>query len=397
MHTEQEIKSWLKIALKNENLGDFSVSCLGNSEKGEGYMGDILFVKVSSKSGKNYDFVLKCSKKSQTLRDNLPIKECFENEIYFYDTILPTFTQFQSEKNVSEIFTSVPAYFGSFVTKNSEVVVLQNLKAVGYYLHDKTKPLPRDHRELVLKETGRFHAISAALQRQNFEKFANLILGMKNVWKKFAETTDPETFFGAPIEEVYEVLKAHLSETTAEKLKVFKKTLNFVVKELINDTKCFNVVIHGDCWSNNFMFKKESEGLKVAALDWQTAKFCNPATDISYLIYACASESDLRDFNDLLKIYYKSFSDFGELLKSDLKSVYSFEQLLADFKVYGKFGFMMTLLALKVAMSDKEEAPDFTETAENFGNTFSYKNKNQEELKDRTWYIVEHAAKQSII
>jgi hypothetical protein len=40
---EDEIKLWLKCALAKENLVDFTVSRTGNSEKGDGYMGDIVF------------------------------------------------------------------------------------------------------------------------------------------------------------------------------------------------------------------------------------------------------------------------------------------------------------------------------------------------------------------
>jgi hypothetical protein len=43
---ESEIKSWLEMVLKKENLINISVNILGTSEKGDGYMGDIIFVFV---------------------------------------------------------------------------------------------------------------------------------------------------------------------------------------------------------------------------------------------------------------------------------------------------------------------------------------------------------------
>jgi hypothetical protein len=44
---KSEIKSWLEMVLKKENLINISVNILGTSEKGDGYMGDIIFVFVS--------------------------------------------------------------------------------------------------------------------------------------------------------------------------------------------------------------------------------------------------------------------------------------------------------------------------------------------------------------
>ncbi|EFA06728.1 hypothetical protein TcasGA2_TC009659 [Tribolium castaneum] len=375
MYTAEEVKSWLKPALKC----DFSVTCVRPSEKGEGYMGDILFVQTSG--ALHLDLVLKCSKRSQQLRQTLPVQHCFENEIHFYDTILPAFARFQRSKNVSA-FDSVPEYFGSFTSDNFEVVILENLKSSGFQLHDKTKALSRDRLELVLKEYGKFHAISAVMQAQD-ANFSKLVNGVLNVWEEFAEKTDAVQFFGAPIDEICDVLSPEL----AEKLRQFKAQINYILKDLRN-AESFKVVTHGDCWSNNFMFK----GSEVKILDWQTARFCNPAADLSYFIYACASEADLGEFGDLLKVYYRSFCEFGQLLGCDLGASYGFDQFVGDFKVFGKYGLLITLLAVKVALSKKEEAPDFAETAADFGNTFGYKNRNQKELKERISYVVAHAA-----
>jgi hypothetical protein len=43
-----EIKSWLKLILKSENIEDLTVKIVGNSQKGDGYMGDVVFVDVDA-------------------------------------------------------------------------------------------------------------------------------------------------------------------------------------------------------------------------------------------------------------------------------------------------------------------------------------------------------------
>jgi hypothetical protein len=115
---EDEIKSWLKCALAKENLVDFTVTRTGNSEKGDGYMGEVVFVTVSGLTKNNssqvYHLVLKCSKRSQALRESVPVKASFENEIYLYMDVLPVFWKFAADKGITDIFDSVPKCYGSF-------------------------------------------------------------------------------------------------------------------------------------------------------------------------------------------------------------------------------------------------------------------------------------------
>ncbi|CAH1365423.1 unnamed protein product [Tenebrio molitor] len=402
---EDEIKSWLKCALAKENLVDFTVTRTGNSEKGDGYMGEVVFVTVSGLTKNNssqvYHLVLKCSKRSQALRESVPVKASFENEIYLYMDVLPVFWKFAADKGITDIFDSVPKCYGSFTVEDFEVVVLENLKIKNYYLFDRTKPLPRDHLKLLLEQYGKFHATSAAIKDQQPDTFKRVVEGIQDVWEIFTEKTDATKFFQHPLDEAYELLKSELTPEVADKLKNFKNQISYILKELIYDARHFFVITHGDCWNNNFMFKSEGENgksLKVAMLDWQTTRVCSPAVDVSYFILACSSEEDLIHCDDLLKIYYNSFSKQLKKLGSDAETILPFPQFLNDFKLFGKYGFMLTALAVKAALSDKDEAPDIAETAiSGFEETFSYKIKNQSSLKSRMLYIVKQAAEQGIL
>ncbi|RZC34137.1 EcKinase domain containing protein, partial [Asbolus verrucosus] len=121
---ESEIKSWLQIALTEDNLKELSVKVLGNSEKGDGYMGDIVFAFVSgvteNGSTKEYNLVLKCGKRSEALRKQSPVREVFLNEIYIYKELLPAYTQFQLDKGIEDPFDSVPKCYGTFVSGDME-------------------------------------------------------------------------------------------------------------------------------------------------------------------------------------------------------------------------------------------------------------------------------------
>jgi hypothetical protein len=258
IRNEDEIRFWLKSVLTEENLDDFSVNILGNSEKGDGYAGDIVFVRLTSAiahAAKEYNLVLKCSKRSETLRKTTPIKEAFTNEIYVYDTVLPVFTQFQRKHGIENPFDSVPKYYGKFTDENTEVLVFENLKIVGYSLWNKKNPLTRKHINMVVEEYGKFHAISFAMQEQQPEKFQELSSELQDVFKLFMTSSAFENMFSKGFDEVCDLLKGDLDDETLITWSNFRNQFNYIFSDMCEQPDVKKVILHGDCWNNNFMYK----------------------------------------------------------------------------------------------------------------------------------------------
>jgi hypothetical protein len=259
---KSEIKSWLKVALKKENLTDIVVNEVGTTEKGDGYMGDIIFASVSGKtegqSTKDFDLVLKCSKQSQALRENPQMILIYLKEILMYDHVFPTFFKFQQDKGIKNPFNSVPKCYGTFKGENIEVIVLENLKKSGYELWPKTKPLERKHIDFVIKQYGKFHAISVAMREQQPDKFEELVKRIEENMKGMA-AGPMVTLFGGCIDETCELLKNELDENILSKWRSFKGQIETVLGTTYSQG--FKVIIHGDCWNNNFMHKFEVSDL----------------------------------------------------------------------------------------------------------------------------------------
>jgi hypothetical protein len=256
---QSEVKLWLEVALAKEDIKHFSVQISGSSEKGEGFAGDILFVSVkgTDKNGieKKCEFVLKCSKPSEALRENTVIQDIFLNEIYVYDKIFPLFQKFQTDKGVDDSFQSVPRCYGTFTSKSREVVILENLKSKGYELWTYKRPLTRNHINLVVKEYGKLHAISVALKEQQPEQFQEVIDGYVDIWTKFVETSDISSVFEKLVKEIYDLLKSEMSEQDSQKWLSFQRQVRFVMTDLAQNVDGLKVVTHGDCWNNNFMYQ----------------------------------------------------------------------------------------------------------------------------------------------
>jgi hypothetical protein len=135
---KSEITSWLSEALKNADLQDLSVNILSNTEKGDGYMGDIMFVHATGAtkqdSSKEYNLILKCSKRSQALRETIPVERASLTEMSVYNNVIPTFVKFQKDRGIHTPFDSIPKCYGTFTGQNVEVIIFENLKKNGYDL-----------------------------------------------------------------------------------------------------------------------------------------------------------------------------------------------------------------------------------------------------------------------
>jgi hypothetical protein len=190
--TKAALETWLKPVFSKKFLKKCTLEIVGTSSKGDGYLGDVNFVEVNGRTSTNeekfYNFAIKSSKNSLPLRKMMPIEVMSQNEIYFYNRVLPTFVEFQEEKGIEEPFNQAPKYYDSVILQNMEVLILENMKRNGYCLHDRTKPMNREHIRKVMQTYGKYHAVSFALRDQKPDVFKALGEGLRDVMK----TTDAE-------------------------------------------------------------------------------------------------------------------------------------------------------------------------------------------------------------
>ena len=252
---EDEIKSWLKNILKEE-IEDHSVNVLGNAEKGEGYLSDILYVKLTPKSNnqiETYELVLKCNRINQA---TTPIKEAFRTEMFIYNEVIPAFTKLQTEKGLHNWFSSVPTCYGTLTTKDVQIIVLENMKTSDYVLWDKKHPFTRKHMDLILEEYAKFHALSIALQQHDPQKFKELSDGLGDTFiREFVKTNNMDTVFGRAALEIYDLLKGDLDENTLNTWKILYEKAYFILEGMVDKKETPKVILHASCWCNNFMFK----------------------------------------------------------------------------------------------------------------------------------------------
>ncbi|KAG5896760.1 hypothetical protein JTB14_031739 [Gonioctena quinquepunctata] len=401
MATRAQITEWVEESLSNENLKDLTITITGGSEKDEGYLGDIVFVTVQGTNEKNekenLHLVIKHAKTNEHLRTAMPVAVVFDNEMTMYTEVIPAFKEFQLEGKVDDIFDCVAKCYHSSKSGSLEFLVFENLKSLGYEQHDRKKPMNLFHCKAILEQYGKFHAISFAMRQQNKKKFDDLSSKLQNVYEFFRTDQDSITLFETSKKYLFELLEKNGEVLLLKKLSnILQRGSPEIMKEALSAGPQ-SVIIHGDCWCNNFLFKYQGTNKgspsKVAIIDWQISMLASPVIDLSYFLYACCSGTELNSFEELLRFYYNSFSTQLTKLGSNPEELFSYDDLKRQWKKYSIVGLVNIIDGLRVFLCDKEDAPALgdMEKGGSFADMFSAVPVREETLLyDRMIAVVKH-------
>jgi len=75
----------------------------------------------------------------------------------------------------------------------------------------------------------------------------------------------------------------------------------------------FRTVCHGDLWMGNLMFKGEGENTEAVMLDFHSAGYLSPASDLAHLLLTSTNReyctANLWDWDHIVKEYYTQFNE----------------------------------------------------------------------------------------
>lgn len=172
----------------NGNIENFVISVHDPNKKGEGFLGQILFVSLQDKyTGKRLDFVVKQAFSEQNIRESHPIRDVFVNEIYFYKKVWPKLSKFQEKVPPKNRFVHLAKHFAAISEENFERLLLENLKSEGFVMHNKKEPLGIKQFEFIFKVYGKLHAVSLAYKALDLDGFSELVSGITDVWMTFRD------------------------------------------------------------------------------------------------------------------------------------------------------------------------------------------------------------------
>jgi hypothetical protein len=146
--------------------------------------------------------------------------------------------------------------------------------------------------------------------------------------------------------------------------------------------------------------QNDKSPIKVAILDWQFAKYTSLIFDLSYFLFACVSKDDIKDLEDILKVYYESFTNHLKCLGvEEPNAFYPFHQLLEEWKNYSRYGILSSTLATKFTSAEEDEVVDLAEAADrgNASQSFMIQLRNTDHFKSRMQFIVPYVVTHELV
>lgn len=256
------LAEYLNKIAKEEGFIEHTLHYESGSNHGDGFMATMVAVTIKGKRMVDLENEKKLSLMCKLLPDNKARREffnsviVFEREVVVYNDILPMFNKFQTERNISlkDGFFEYPKCYLAVAdaTKDHYVIIMENVKVSGYELWDKMKPVDFDTSSIFLATLGRFHGLSFALRDQKPELFQKL-LGLNDILSIMVESPNIMTMMTNSMDKAIEHL---IREDEINILKKLKEVYKPLIQKLFasNAAGQFGILIHGDCWNNNFCF-----------------------------------------------------------------------------------------------------------------------------------------------
>lgn len=258
------LKEQLAIIARNAKFVEYAVHADSGSNHGDGFMAAMIGVTLRGKrnhngSKINYELPLICKvmPDNVTRRETFSAVVLFEREVYFYKEILPIFIDFLKEKkiHVAEEFSIYPKCFAALTEAKLDqyLIIMENLKTMGYELWDKKIPIDFDTVAYVLTELGKFHAISFAIRDQKKEIFDKMFKLREPFLDMFKGNGLAETMVSGSVQQTIDLLD---NKAEIDVMKNVKENYEFWIKDLLKEDAAgrFGVLNHGDLWNNNMMF-----------------------------------------------------------------------------------------------------------------------------------------------
>lgn len=348
---KENLNGILKSVAEKLNIENYELVPDETGNYGDGFASHFYTGQVKNKdTGKIINVAIKKSPSSK----EVDFSGLFRSEIAFYKEVFPRLSSLQKEHpTLSKPFVNIPEYFCSQPPPLT-YIAMENLQPLGYTMYDKAKTLDPSHLKLIFTVYGRFHACSFVLKEQNPEGYKELTDKIVDEFSKLLNIViaQIESSFKGAFRNVHEETEKDLYEKTKnipDNIKeVFLKAYNYDGK--------FDCIIHGDCWSNNMLFKytceNELEDLKL--IDFQLLRTSTPVHDLSSIFYSGASKKDFDKLTEYLQVYYKSFEETCKGMGVDAHKIFPFEKLIEEWKKNALFGVLMGIYLWNMKLLPKE-------------------------------------------
>lgn len=183
-----------KIAQENGFI-NYSMKIELGTMPGDNFNSEIFSIRITeNESSKKLELLSKIAPSSEARRKQFLSDTIFKREAMFYLNFVPLLEKFQEEKQLPECdqFHSFPKCYGAIIDSEKQhyVIVLEDLRPLGFKMWDKGKPTTLENARTSVRELGKFHAFSVALKNQKPAEFS-MFKQLHNLIPEFLKSKKP--------------------------------------------------------------------------------------------------------------------------------------------------------------------------------------------------------------
>ncbi|ERL87604.1 uncharacterized protein LOC109534049 [Dendroctonus ponderosae] len=353
MTASERVQEILKLVAEAEGVQTCEIFANDTVFNGDGGSSECFRGSIQSKDA-NGAKMIKVFIKVKPPRQMAITGAVFINEVNFYSKIYPELDRFQRLRGVEQPFDKIPKFFCGSLEESREYLAFPDLQAENYTLFEKSQPLDEKHLQAIFATYGKFHALTFAYKASNPEKYRELTAPAFDIYGTLLEsrTKDMKGTFQTVLDYIKDT-----DQQGADKVQMFLDDFETSRSRGCKYEGQYSAWNHGDCWSNNLLFKYlpngDLEDLKL--LDHQCGRDSTPVHDLSYCFYSGASKPDFDKLDYYLDLYYHSFSKFAKELGADPDKLLPLEALKSDWKKYALMGIYMAFMVWEFKLLDKNE------------------------------------------
>ncbi|XP_017476724.1 PREDICTED: uncharacterized protein LOC108366771 isoform X1 [Rhagoletis zephyria] len=362
--------------------------CSAGSNHGDNYMSIVKRIEVSThefsaaveahKGAQYFSFIVKRQIVSRSRRQLFRCDEAFCNEINAYTHVIPVL-----EKYFVNGDTVFPQCYYAGNDKKGELIVLEDLKRLGYRMPNRLVPFDLHHCEIVMKELAKLHATSIAAKHLGDSDFRERYCKVNEI----VYCEEAENFYGnllsSSIEEAVKSLReSNVDGSLSDSICVIEQLKAELYKKIMysinNASDCVSVMCHGDLYVNNIMFRSSMDDSstcqapkEVKFFDLQAMRYTSFIFDILHFMFT-STKRELRDAhtNSLLATYHRALHNrLEQLLNSrehlaSIRQTFSLENIMKEFAAHACYGLAVSMWVLPAVTFDPNNIPNLDAISE---------------------------------
>ncbi|ALC47761.1 CG10513, partial [Drosophila busckii] len=395
--TESYLEPILQRSRKDNSLHIVNLDIKPATAKGDNYASIMTRVKVDytlndAQQMKSEFFIVKTTYEYDPFISNIFAGyQASQTEMMLYDKILPQLSELLEQTELAEKLFAQTLH----VDYERSAIIFEDLAVDNYVLGNRLTGFDLEHTKLALRKLAKMHATSAVFNERQPDLLTKLDHGIFNNHSRgfspmFEGFVEVAAEFAGSCPELGSVYQQKLQRLQKHIMRLSEKVYEPQPNE-------FNILTHGDFWTNNIMLRKQTadQPLDMLLIDFQFAAWASPAVDLHYFLNTSLETEVRMAEHDALIQYYHSVLVQTLRALNFTGHIPTLRQLRLQIEKGGFMAVTATLTCQAIMLNDETADADFNslmkvdERARNFKRT-AYKNKRLQGILKQLLPVYDH-------